>query len=127
MTTPSQPVSALTIVTKQPLLGSWITPRGEVNGFPVGLRWGANHVSVPPGVHHVKIWMPWFWRFGQAEITVDNRADPAATIYYAAPYVSFGSGAIGFTPVKSPGLGFFLLIVGLPLLVLCTCFGTALL
>jgi hypothetical protein len=125
---PSHPESVLTIVAKSPWLGSWVTPRGEIDRFPVNLRWGSNTIAVPPGVHHVSIWMPWLWRFGQAEITVDNRADPAATIYYAPPLVTVGPGAIGFTPVKNPGLALFLgLAVGVPLLVLCTCFGTALL
>jgi hypothetical protein len=68
------------------------------------------------------------WRFGQAEITVDNRSDPAATIYYAAPMVNFGPGAIGFTPVKNPKVALFLgFVIGVPLVVLCTCFGAALL
>lgn len=120
-------MSVLTIVTKRPWLGAWTAPRGEIDRYPVGLRWGSNHVTVPPGVHHVTIWMPWLWPYGQAEITVDNRSDPAATVYYAAPFLTMGSGAIGFTPVRNPGLGLFLLVVGLPLLILCVCVGTALL
>jgi hypothetical protein len=116
----------LTIITKQPMVGAWVAPRAEINRYPVGLRWGSNTVAVPPGVHHVTIFMPWLWRFGHAEITVDNRSDPAATVYYAAPYVNFGSGVIGFTPVKNPGLGAFLaVVIGLPLLVLCVCFSAA--
>jgi len=117
----------LTIVTKQPWIGSWVAPRGEINGYPVGLRGGSNTVSAPPGVHHVTVYLPWLWRFGHAEITVDNRNDPAATVYYAAPFVSVGPGAIGFTPVKNPGLALFLGLVAGVLLVFCTCFGTALL
>jgi hypothetical protein len=105
--------------------GAFISPRGEVNGYPVGLRWGSNIINVPPGVHHVKIYMPWLWRFGQAEVTVDNRSYPAPPIHYAAPYVNFGAGAIGLAPVKNPGLGVFLAVLGIPLLALCACLGVS--
>lgn len=125
---PPPPASVLTIVAKPPLGRAWITPRADINRYPVGLRWGVNTVVVPPGVHHVAIHMPWLWRYGEAEITVDNRNDPAATIYYAAPILSFGSGAIGFFPVKSPGFALHIsLLIAAPLLLLCACLGTTLL
>lgn len=122
---PLAPPTTLTIVTKQPLVGSFITPSGEVNGYPVGLRWGSNSITVPPGVHHVKIYMSWIWRYGLAEITVDNRSDPNATIYYAAPFVNFLAGAIGFTPVKSPGLAAFLAAVVAPVVLIGACCAAA--
>ncbi len=122
------PQAALTIVTKQPMFGSFIRPRGEINGYPVGLRWGPNTIGTHPGVHHVKIHMPWLWKFGHAEITVDNRMGPAPTIYYSSPWVNFGNGAIGLTPVRNPGLGVFIAVAVVPLLlIVACCVGVALL
>ena len=123
--TPPPPGAALTIVTKQPLFGAFIQPRAEINGHPVNLRWGPNTVAAPPGVHRIAIHMPWMWKFGRAEITVDNTTGPAPTVYYAMPYVNFGPGAIGLQPVSSPGLVYFLLVLVLPLLLVVACCGGA--
>lgn len=123
----AQPSSSLTIVTKQPTFGAFIRPSAVINGQQVPLTWGPNVVGAAPGVHHIAIHMPWIWRFGQAEITVDNRYAPAPPVYYAMPWVNFGPGAIGFAPVKSPRLGVFLavLITPLALITLC-CLGATL-
>jgi hypothetical protein len=126
MATPSH--TALTIVTKQPTFGSFISPRGEINGYPVGLRWGSNTIGAHPGLHHIKIHMPWLWKFGEAELTVDNTAGPAPTVYYSAPWVNFGRGAIGLTPMPNPGLGIFIAVLVVPLLLIAACcVGAALL
>jgi hypothetical protein len=125
---PAPTLPTLTIVTRQPSFGALVTPKAEINGHPVNLQWGSNHIGAPPGVHRIAIHVPWLWKFGRAEITVDNTAGPAPTVYYAMPWINFGSGAIGLEPVKSPGLVWFLLVILVPfvLLVLC-CVGTSLL
>jgi hypothetical protein len=69
--------------------------------------------------------MQWMWKYGQAQITVDNRAVPAPTVYYAPPWVSFGAGAIGFTPVRNPKLGVLLAIFIVPLALIAICCGVA--
>jgi hypothetical protein len=122
---PPLPDTVLTVVTKPPAGGAFVSPRGEINGYPVALRWGSNTFGVPRGLHHVKIYMPWLWRFGKAEITVDNRDDAVATVHYAAPYVNFGGGAIGLAPVKNPGLSALLAVIGVPLLLLAVCLGAS--
>jgi hypothetical protein len=105
-----------------------VQPRAELNGHPVNLRWGPNTIAAPPGRHHIAIHMPWMWKFGRAEITVDNTAGPAPTVYYAMPWVNFGQGAIGLQPVSSPGLVTFLLVLVLPiLLIVGCCIGVAVL
>ena len=86
------------------MFGAFVTPRAEINGHPIELRWGPNTVAAPPGVHRIAIHMPWLWKFGRAEITVDNTAGPAPTVHYAMPWVNFGPGAIGLQPVSNPGL-----------------------
>jgi hypothetical protein len=116
--------TGLTINTKTIPLGVWVSPRAEINGYPVQLAWGVNHIPAHPGVHRIHIYMPWLWRYGKADITIDNTAAPAPPVYYAVPYINFLAGAIGLQPVKNPGLVPFILflLVPLALLVLC-CVG----
>jgi hypothetical protein len=118
--------TGLTINAKSIPLGSWVKPQAEINGFPVPLQWGDNHIPAQPGVHHIRIHMPWLWQYGKAEITVDNRTQPAPPVYYAPPFINFLNGAIGFSPVKHPGLLAFFLILGVPLaIILICCLGSA--
>ena len=126
MTTPAW--TGLTIITKALPLGSFVRPRAEINGYPVQLNWGVNQVGAHPGVHRVQIHMPWLWRYGKAEITVDNTTAPAPPIHYAVPYTTFTRGAIGLQPVRNPGLVPFILVLVVPLvLVLLCCLGVVLL
>jgi len=111
----------LTIVTRQPLFGALVRPQAELNGHPVNLQWGPNTIAAPPGRHHIVISMPWLWKFGRAEITVDNSAGPAPTVYYAMPWVNFGPGAIGLQPVSSPGVLWLVLVVLVPILLIAAC------
>jgi hypothetical protein len=119
MTNP--PWTGLTINAKTIPLGSWVSPRAEINGTPVPLNWGVNHIGSAPGVHNIHIYLPWLWRYGKAEITVDNRTAPAPPVYYAAPYTTFTKGAIGLAPVKNPGLLPLILILVIPLALLVLC------
>jgi hypothetical protein len=122
------PWTGLTINTKSIPLGVWVSPRAEINGHPVPLAWGVNHIPAHPGVHRIHVYMPWMWRYGKADITVDNTAAPAPPVYYAVPFTTFNKGAIGLQPVKNPGLLGFILILVVPLLlVLACCVGAALL
>ena len=113
--------TGLTINTKSIPLGVWVSPRSEINGHPVPLQWGVNHIAAPPGVHTVRVYMPWLWRYGKAEITVDNVNAPAPPIYYAVPYTTFTKGAIGLQPVKNPGLLGFLALIVVPVVVIAIC------
>lgn len=122
------PPTSLTIITKRPPTGVFINPTAIINGQVVPLSWGHNVIPAPPGVHHITIYMQWLWKQGTAEITVDNSQAPAPPVYYAMPYTAFNKGAIGFEPQKNPGLVAFLLIIGVPLVVLLLCcIGTVLL
>jgi hypothetical protein len=113
--------TGLAIHTKSIPLGVWVSPRAEINGHPVALSWGDNLIPAYAGVHHIKIYMPWIWKYGRAEITVDNTAGPAPRVYYGVPFTTFTKGAIGLAPVKNPGLLPFLLVIGLPILLLVLC------
>jgi hypothetical protein len=118
------PWTGLTINAKSIPLGVWVSPRAEINGYPVQLSWGVNHIPAHPGVHRIHIYMPWLWRYGKADITVDNTAAPAPPVYYAVPFTTFTKGAIGWQPMKNPGLLVFLLILIVPFaLILLCCLG----
>ncbi|MFC9554363.1 hypothetical protein ACFTWF_26365 [Rhodococcus sp. NPDC056960] len=115
---PASSPTALVIDAKKPPMGPMlVTPNARINGFPVPLRWGRNVIPAPPGVHHIQIFVPWIVEQGKAQITVDNRYQPAPPVYYASPFSSFSRGAIDHRPVKNPGLLGLLLILT-PVLVL---------
>jgi hypothetical protein len=121
------PPTSLTIITKKPPTGIFVNPTAVINGTHVPLRWGENVIPAGPGVHHITVYMQWLWKVGSAEITVDNSRAPAPPVYYALPYTNFQKGAIGFTPQTNPGLVAFLLMIGIPLLLLILCcIGTSL-
>lgn len=101
MTTPAE--TGLTIIATPTPMGDWSSPVAEIDGRRVQLVWGVNHLAAPPGVHRVRIHMPWRWKTGKAEITVDSTATPAPPIYYAVSYSTLTPGAIGLRPVKNPG------------------------
>lgn len=121
------PPTSLTIITKRPPTLVLVTPTAVINGQMVPLRWGENVIPAPPGVHHITIYVQWMWKTGVAEITVDNTRAPAAPVHYSMPYTNFHKGAIGFQPQASPGLVVFLLLIGVPILLLLCCFGSLLL
>ena len=68
-------------------------------------------MPVSRGVHTVKVYMAWLWRYGEAEIVVDNREGPDPIVHWAVPWRYWGPGAIGLRPVKNPGFGAFLVIM----------------
>lgn len=117
--------SVLVINTKKTpgSFGALMKPTAVINGHTVPLNWGDNVIPAPPGVHSIQISCQWLWQIGKAQITVDNTAAPAARVYYAAPWNNFVKGAIGFQPVKNPGLGLMLGVLGAVVLLACVCVG----
>ncbi|WGX94288.1 hypothetical protein [Nocardioides sp. L-11A] len=99
-----------------------ITPSVQVNGYPVAVRFGPNVIPMPPGVHTVSAHAQWMWRYGQASQRVQLAPGQTVDVYYAAPVLTFMSGAMGLTKQRAPGLLAFvlllavllLLVVGLP-------------
>ena len=124
MTTPAW--TGLTIIAKGIPLGAWVRPRAQINGHPIQLNWGVNHIGAHPGVHRVQVDMPWLFPYGRAEITVDNTTAPAPPIHYSLPWTAFTRGAIGLQPQKNPGLLAFILLMTVPLAVILLCLGVVL-
>ncbi|MBF6453533.1 hypothetical protein IU432_08755 [Nocardia cyriacigeorgica] len=82
-------------------------PKIIVNGQQVpNTRWGANHIPVGPGQHHVKVSTPWLFDMGPATTAVPVAEGQAARLYYRAPALIFLNGAIGPGPQKTPGMVF---------------------
>ncbi|WP_280471720.1 hypothetical protein [Nocardia cyriacigeorgica] len=82
-------------------------PKIIVNGQQVpNTRWGANHIPVGPGQHHVKVTTPWLFDMGPAATAVPVAEGQAARLYYRAPALIFLNGAIGPVPQKTPGMVF---------------------
>ncbi|MGH3713765.1 MAG: hypothetical protein ACRDT4_09950 [Micromonosporaceae bacterium] len=123
------PPGVLSINTKYPFLAFMLAlfkPKATINGHVVPLKWGDNHVPLPPGPHHLKVHVPYLWPVGVAEMQVDTRQQ--APVYYAAPWIAFMRGAIGHQPVESPGkVAGIILGIALPLVILVCCCGSTLL
>ncbi|MBF6289594.1 hypothetical protein IU457_25865 [Nocardia cyriacigeorgica] len=82
-------------------------PKIIVNGQQVpSTRWGANHIPVGPGQHHVKVSTPWLFDMGPATTAVPVAEGQAARLYYRAPALIFLNGALGSGPQKTPGMVF---------------------
>lgn len=88
-------------------------PKIVVNGQRVPVtRWGANHVPVGPGQHHVRVSTPWLFDMGPATATVPVNPGQGTRVHYRAPVVIFLNGAIGPVPQKAPGLLFLYITWG---------------
>ncbi|MGH3735490.1 MAG: hypothetical protein ACRDT6_07695 [Micromonosporaceae bacterium] len=98
-------------------------PKATINGHPIRLVWGDNQVPLPPGVHHLKIWVQYLWQLGPAEITVDNRHGQTPPVFYGGTSVPFIAGAIDHRPVEPPGTAIAIAVNVAPLALglLCCC------
>lgn len=98
------------------------------NGQQVPLNWGPTQITMPPGVHPIRIFVPYLFDICQGRGHVDTQHGQPVTVYYAAPYFAYASAAVGTEPQKHPALGIYLamfipLLVVLLLLILCMCGG----
>lgn len=94
-----------------------ITPSVQVNGYPVPAQFGPNVIPMPPGVHTVSAHAQWMWRYGQASQQVHVAPGQTVDVFYAAPVLTFMSGAMGPVKQKVPGLVPFVLLLVVLLLV----------
>ncbi|MCR1780934.1 hypothetical protein KVF89_00175 [Nocardioides carbamazepini] len=116
---PPPPPGYLRVNVQGNRLLTMITPSVQVNGYPVPMRFGPNVVPMPPGVHTVSAHAQWMWRYGQASQQVQLAPGQTVDVFYAAPVLTFMSGAMGFTKQRVPGmLAFVLLLVVLLLVVI---------
>ncbi|MGH2604260.1 MAG: hypothetical protein ACRDJ9_33345 [Dehalococcoidia bacterium] len=103
-------------------------PKATINGHPIPpLRWGENHIPLPPGVYRLRIWVQYLWKLGPAEITIDNRHGQTPPVYYGGTAVPVIDGAIGHRQVEPPGTMIAILINVIPLALILLCCGGGLL
>ncbi|GIH04568.1 hypothetical protein Rhe02_26350 [Rhizocola hellebori] len=101
-------------------------PRASINGHEVQLNWGENVLPAPLGVHNIEIHIPYLWKMGKANITVDNTSG-VPTVHYSAPMINFMGGAVGLTQQKYPGMLAMLIMLGVVGLVVVLCCAGAVL
>ncbi|MBF6173437.1 hypothetical protein [Nocardia blacklockiae] len=82
-------------------------PKILVNGQQVpGARWGATHIPIGPGQHHVRVATRWMFDMGPADAVVPVAEGMSTRVYYRSPAIAFIRGAIGPVPQSTPGIVF---------------------
>ncbi|MGH3763139.1 hypothetical protein [Actinophytocola sp.] len=91
-----------------------------VNSHPVPAQWGTSVIPVPPGRHHVRVFVPYRFpkEYGPAEITVDVAPNQNVALEYRAPKWTFSRGALGPPPQRARGVGASLLALAVIFLVI---------
>jgi hypothetical protein len=117
-------------VTTKFLWLSWffffIKPKIFLNGHEVAAVWGRNVIPVPPGQHHLHLFVPYFLppKVGPADLTVPVQpGQPPVELEYRAPVWAFSKGSLGPPPQKYNGAGLMIGIMVGVLVVLCLCCG----
>ncbi|WP_263249017.1 hypothetical protein [Saccharopolyspora rosea] len=80
-------------------------PSVTINGRPMRGAWSRTPVDLPPGQHHIQVHVNYLWKFGHATAVVPVGAGQQVDVFYRAPAVAFGGGAIGPQPQQTPNLG----------------------
>ncbi|NNG40501.1 hypothetical protein HJ588_14625 [Flexivirga sp. ID2601S] len=94
-----------------PLTSNILTPKVQIDGYPVAVSYGVNTIPVPPGPHRVSAHATWIVRYGQASYDVDVAPGQTAEVYYAAPFVQFMKGAMGPTKQRRKGVSVLVALI----------------
>jgi len=84
------------------------SPRLEIDGVEVKVpAWGEHGFPVSPGVHSVRVWVPYVMprKVGRATAEVDVAVDGRIELEYMAPTISFAKGSLG-VPGEQKSAGF---------------------
>ncbi|WP_280369034.1 hypothetical protein [Nocardia wallacei] len=93
-------------------------PKILVNGQQVPMaRWGATHIPIGPGQHHLRVATRWMWDMGPADAVVPVTEGMSTRVYYRSPAIAFIRGAIGPVPQSTPGIAFIYVMWGLVALI----------
>ncbi|WP_344156219.1 hypothetical protein [Kribbella yunnanensis] len=116
---PPQPPMGMLHLTIQGsvMTSSMIPPTVHLNGHPVRVKYGENAIPVFAGPLHIDVHSQWMRRFGQAALDCTVQPNQAVPVFYASPYHQFTTGSIGHTKVKRKGLGFFVGLMAVVLVV----------
>lgn len=94
---------------------SIVAPRVRVNGWRVATRYGRQVLAVPAGPIRVDVEAQWWRTYGRATLDLTLAPGQTVPVFYASPYHVFGSGAIGHTRQKRPGMGGLLVTIAVTL------------
>ena len=81
-------------------------PKCSIDGSPeFGIKWGDNHLPVPAGRHHVRVWFPYLFisQCGPAETLIDV-PESGMPLQYKAPWFVFSKGKMlipGYGPAPA--------------------------
>ncbi|GAA2779681.1 hypothetical protein [Saccharopolyspora taberi] len=94
-------------------------PGITINGQPGPVAtWGKTVIDLPPGQYQIQVHTNYLWKFGHAVAVVPVTAGQQVDVYYKAPAVAFGEGAIGPVPQEVPNLALALVLsIGVPVLI----------
>lgn len=93
---------------------AWFRPKVLLDGQLVPGAWGHNAYTVPPGQHHLDVYVPSTGpQMGRTSLVVEARPGRPTQLEYRAPWYGYMAGALGPPPQKAPGKvqGVALLIV----------------
>ncbi|NNG98422.1 hypothetical protein HLA97_14330 [Gordonia araii NBRC 100433] len=95
-------------------------PTVEINGRPVPAQWGLNHIPLPPGQHHVHVYVPYILpsKIGPADLMVNVAPQQTAPLEYRAPAWAFSQGSIGAAPQAYNGVGITIAMIAVPFVIL---------
>jgi hypothetical protein len=85
------------------LAATW--PKIEINGRPIKARWGQWPIDLPAGDYHLRVSTRYLGDSCPAQLPVRIYPGQQVTVYYRTPAWLFMSGAIGFQPQPTRGLG----------------------
>lgn len=86
-------------------------PKAMVNGMPVPVSFGDNHVPIPAGPVQVDCYLHWIFKQGKASIRFHARPGDVVPVFYAPTYFAWSRSRIAHTPQKRPGLVWFVLLM----------------
>jgi len=79
-------------------------PAVDVNGTPVSFQWGQTVVQLPAGNYHVRARTRSRWiEKSAAQLPVVVHPGQTVVVYYRPSLIIWLSGALGFTPQRTPG------------------------
>ena len=123
MTAPhGAPPGRLVVDTSYPkaalLLSAKSRPKIEINGQPTIGNWGPWPIDLPAGDYHVRVSTSYQGDKSPAQLAVRIHPGQQVTVYYRAPAFLFLTGAIGFHPQPTRGVGLYIGFCALVVLLL---------
>lgn len=99
------------------LTSNAIPPKVRLNGYPVATSYGLNTIPLPAGRWHLDVHCQWMREYGQAALDFDLAPGQQVPVIYAGPLHQFTTGNIGFEKQPRKGMGCFLVMLAVLLVV----------